>query len=88
MSRYEESKLTDIDIRLEKMEKNVRELKNKDNEEVKELIFQEVIFDKEKYQIGQAKVNEKISQGFQIFRQFATESGLVIELARWKCHHE
>ena len=84
MSRYEESKLTDMDIRLEKMEKLVRDLKNKDNEEIKQISFEEVLFDKEKYHVGQAKVNEKISKGFQIFRQFATESGLVIELARWR----
>ena len=84
MSRYEESKLTDMDIRLEKMEKQVKDLKNKDNEIIKEVNFEEVLFDKEKYHIGQAKINEKISKGFQIFRQFATESGLVIELARWR----
>ena len=77
------NKKPEVYDRLDRLEKQVRDLKNKDNEEIKEVNFEEVLFDKEKYHVGQAKVNEKISKGFQIFRQFATESGLVIELARW-----
>ena len=77
------NKKPEVYDRLDALEKQVRDLKNKDNEEIKEVNFEEVLFDKEKYHVGQAKVNEKISKGFQIFRQFATESGLVIELARW-----
>ena len=78
------NKKPEVYDRLDRLEKQVRDLKNKDNEEIKEVNFEEVLFDKEKYHVGQAKVNEKISKGFQIFRQFATESGLVIELARWR----
>tara|TARA_Y100001949_G_C15820574_1_gene257552 strand:- start:122 stop:373 length:252 start_codon:yes stop_codon:yes gene_type:complete len=78
------NKKPEVYDRLDALEKQVRDLKNKDNEEIKEVNFEEVLFDKEKYHVGQAKVNEKISKGFQIFRQFATESGLVIELARWR----
>ena len=78
------NKKPEVYDRLDALEKQVRDLKNKDNEEIKEVNFEEVLFDKEKYLQGQANVNEKISKGFQIFRQFATESGLVIELARWR----
>ena len=78
------NKKPEVYDRLDALEKQVRDLKNKDNEEIKEVNFEEVLFDKEKYHVGQAKVNEKISKGFQIFRQFATDSGLVIELARWR----
>ena len=78
------NKKPEVYDRLDALEKQVRDLKNKDNEEIKEVNFEEVLFDKEKYHVGQAKVNEKISKGFQIFRQFATESGLVVELALWR----
>ena len=78
------NKKPEVYDRLDALEKQVRDLKNKDNEEIKEVNFEEVLFDKEKYHVGQAKVNSKLSKGFQIFRQFATESGLVIELARWR----
>ena len=83
MSRYEESKLTDMDIRLEKMEKQVRDLKAADNEEIKAVEVEEIIFDREKSKIGVMKVNNLLKSGFQIFRQFQTESGLVIELGKW-----
>ena len=78
------NKKPEVYDRLDALEKQVRDLKNKDNEEIKEVNFEEVLFDKEKYHVGQAKVNEKISKGFQIFRQFTTESGIVVELAMWK----
>ena len=85
MNRYEESKMTELDIRLEKMEKQVRDLKAADNEEIKAVEIEEIIFDREKCKIGVMKVNNLLKNGYHIFRQFQTESGLVIELGRWGC---
>ena len=87
MSRYEESKIPELDDRIEHLEKKVKDLKAAGDEEIKELIFQEVLFDTQKFHLGQAKVNQLLKNGFHIFKQFQTESGLVIELGRWGRKH-
>ena len=87
MSRYNESKIPEMDDRLEKLEKKVKDLKAAEDEEIKELNFEEVLFDKEKFHLGQTKVNQLLKNGFHIFKQFQTESGLVIELGRWGRKH-
>ena len=87
MTRYEESKIPELDDRLERLEKKVKDLKAAEDEEIKELNFEEVLFDKEKFHLGQTKVNQLLKNGFHIFKQFQTESGLVIELGRWGRKH-
>jgi len=84
MSRYEESKIPELDERLEKLEKKVKELKVED-EEIKEVRFVEVLFDPNKFKVGQEKVNLLLSsnKNTHIFKQFQTESGLVIEIGTW-----
>ena len=84
MSRYEESKIPELDERLEKLEKKVKELKVED-EEIKEIHLVEVLFDPAKFKVGQEKVNLLLSsnKNTHIFKQFQTESGLVIEVGTW-----
>ena len=84
MSRYEESKIPELDERLEKLEKKVKELKVED-EEIKEIHLVEVLFDPAKFKVGQEKVNLLLSsnKNTHIFKQFQTESGLVIEIGTW-----
>ena len=84
MPRYEESKIPELDERLEKLEKKVKELKVED-EEIKEVNFVEVLFDPAKFKVGQEKVNLLLSsnKNTHIFKQFQTESGLVIEIGTW-----
>ena len=87
MPRYEESKIPELDERLEKLEKKVKDLKAAEDEEIKEVNFEEVLFDKAKFKVGETKVNQLLKNGFHIFKQFQTESGLVIELGRWGRKH-
>ena len=85
MSRYEESKIPELDERLEKLEKKVKDLKESSEEEIKEVSFVEVLFDKEKFKLGEEKVNLLLrsNKNTHIFKQFQTESGLVIEIGTW-----
>ena len=83
MSKYDESKIPELDDRLEKLEKKVKDMKAAEDEEIKEVNFEEVLFDKAKFKVGETKVNQLLKNGFHIFKQFQTESGLVIELGRW-----
>ena len=74
----------DLEAKLEKLEKQVKELKADKNEEVKELFFQEIVFDKKLYKDGESKVNLLLKmENVHIFKQFQNDAGLVIELGRW-----
>ena len=85
MTRYEESKIPELDDRLERLEKKVKDLKAAEDEEIKEVRFVEVLFDPTKFKVGQEKVNLLLSsnKNTHIFKQFQTESGLVIEIGTW-----
>ena len=84
-SRYTESKVPELDNRLEALEKQVKELKADKDEEIKELTFIPVLFDPTKYLEGQKAVNLLLSsnKNTHIFKQFQTESGIVIEIGTW-----
>ena len=85
MTRYEESKIPELDDRLERLEKKVKDLKAAEDEEIKEVRFVEVLFDPTKFKVGQEAVNLLLSsnKNAHIFKQFQTESGLVIEIGTW-----
>ena len=85
MTRYEESKVPELDERLERLEKQVKELKADKDEEIKSVRFVEVLFHPSKFHIGQKIVNQllKSNGNTHIFKQFQTDSGLVIEIGTW-----
>ena len=83
-SRSIESKVPELDERLERIEKQVKELKADKDEEIKEVFFQEILFDKKLYKDGESKVNLLLKMAnVHIFKQFQTESGVVMVLGRW-----
>ena len=83
----EESNLTktDLDERLEKLSEAVKKLQADAEDEIKEIRFVEVLFDKAAYKVGEEKVNLLLrsSKKTGIVKQFQTESGLVIEIGTW-----
>ncbi len=81
----EESKVPELDERLEALEKKVKELKADKDEEIKSLEFIEVLFDPKKFTEGQDRINQllKSNRNTHIFKQFQTESGLVVEIGTW-----
>ena len=89
MSRFEESQFPDLQTRLENLERTnwhiqyrVEQL-HRTNDVIKEIKVVEVIFDPSKAGKGVEEINRYLELKFEIFKQFQTESGLVIELARW-----
>ena len=83
-SRSIESKVSELDERLESIQKQVKELKADKDEEIKEIFFQEIRFDPKLYKDGESKVNLLLKMGnVHIFKQFQTESGLVLMLGKW-----
>ena len=82
--RYTESKVPELDNRLEALEKQVKELKADKDEEIKEVFFQEIRFDRKLYKDDESKVNLLLKmENVHIFKQFQNDAGLVIELGRW-----
>ena len=41
-------------------------------------------FHPDKYKLGESALNKAIDDGFEINRDFPTESGVVIRVAKWK----
>ena len=84
MSRYEESKIPELDDRIEHLEKKVKDLKAAEDEEIKEVFFQEILFDKKLYKDGESNVNLLLKmENVHIFKQFQTDAGIVLLLGRW-----
>ena len=89
MSRFEESQFPDLQMRLENLESQnwhiqyeVEQIR-RTNSVIKEIRVVDLIFDPSKCGNGVEEINRYLELKFEIYKQFQTESGLVIELARW-----
>ena len=89
MSRLEESQLPEMQTRLDNLERSNWHLQfevnslRRTSDVIKEVKVVEVIFDPSKCGKGVEEINRYLELKFEIYKQFQTESGLVIELARW-----
>ena len=86
MNRYHESKIAEHDGRLDKISREIDDLrKEKESDyDMTKLSTVAIEFEKEKYKIGEAKVNRNLTHGLVIQKWFQTESGVVIFMAKWK----
>ena len=89
MSRFEESQFPDLQMRLENLESQnwhiqyeVEQIR-RTNSVIKEIRVVDLIFDPTKVAKTVEEIKRYLERGFEVYKQFQTESGLVIELARW-----
>ena len=85
MSRFEESKLMEHEGRLDEMTHTLESLKE-ENTKLRTMTKFKVIaieFKEEQYKTGEAQVNQYLSYGYEITKDFQTESGAVIVMAKW-----
>ena len=89
MSRLTESQFPDLLTRLENLESQnwhiqyeVEQIR-RTNSVIKEIRVVDLIFDPTKCGKGVEEINRYLERGFEVYKQFQTESGLVTELARW-----
>ena len=89
MSRLMESQFPDLLTRLENLESQnwhiqyeVEQIR-RTNSVIKEIAVVDLIFDPTKVGKSVEEINRYLERGFEVYKQFQTESGLVIELARW-----
>ena len=84
-----ESQLPEMQMRLDNLERSSGHLQFEVNslrrtfDKILEIKVVEVIFDPSKAGKGVEEINRYLERGFEVYKQFQTESGLVIELARW-----
>ena len=72
--------------KIEKMEKDINKLKKRQPRKMTAMKFVGVVFDPQKYKVGEAEINEALSDGFEVLRDFETGGGIVIALG--KCENK
>ena len=70
--------------KIEKMEKDIRLLKKRPARRMTEMKFVGVAFDPQKYKAGETEINDALSEGFEVIRDFETGGGIVMALGKWK----
>ena len=64
--------------------KRHQETKERHPRKMTAMKFVGVAFDPEKYKAGEAEINEALSDGFEVLRDFETGGGIVIALGKWE----
>jgi len=70
--------------KIEKLEKDIKKLKKRPTKKLAKMKFVGVIFDPEKYKTGETEINDALSDGFEVVRDFVTDSGIVMALGKWE----
>ena len=70
--------------KLEKMEKDIKLLKKRPARKLTKMKFVGVAFDPQKYEAGEAEINDALSDGFEVIRDFQTGGGIVMALGKWE----
>ena len=84
MEKENDSKLDALAKCVLKQEKDIKKLKKRQPRKMTAMKFVGVVFDPEKYKAGEAEINEALSDGFEVLRDFETGGGIVIALGKWE----
>ena len=79
-----EEKLDAVGVGFLKQQKDIKKLKKRQARKMTAMKFVGVVFDPEKYKAGEAEINEALSEGFEVIRDFETGGGIVIALGKWE----
>ena len=84
MNRYHDSKIAEHEGRLDKISREINDLRKEkgSNYDMTKISTVAIEFDEEQYRIGEAKVNRNLSRGLVIQKWFQTGSGVVIFMAK------
>ena len=84
MENENNSKLDALAKCVLKQEKDIKKLKKRQPRKMIAMKFVGVAFDPEKYKAGEAEINEALSDGFEVLRDFETGGGIVMALGKWE----
>ena len=79
-----EEKLDAVGMISMKQEKDIKKLKKRQSRKMTAMKFVGVVFDPEKSKVGEEEINEALSDGFEVIRDFETGGGIVIALGKWE----
>ena len=84
MENENNSKLDALAKCVLKQEKDIKKLKKRQRRKMTAMKFVGVVFDPEKYKVGEEEINEALSEGFEVIRDFETGGGIVMALGKWE----
>ena len=84
MEKENDSKIEELEKCIDKQGKDIKKLKKKQARKMTAMKFIGVAFDPEKYKAGEAEINDALSDGFEVIRDFETGGGIVMALGKWE----
>jgi len=84
MENENNSKLDALAKCVLKQEKDIKKLKKRQPRKMTAMKFVGVVFDPEKYKAGEAEINDALSEGFEVIRDFETGGGIVLALGKYE----
>ena len=84
MEKENDSKIKELEKCIDKQGKDIKKLKKKQTRKMIAMKFVGVIFDPEKFKTGEAEINDALSDGFEVIRDFETGGGIVMALGKWE----
>ena len=84
MENESNSKIEKLEKCIDKHAKDIKKLKKKSQRKMTAMKFVGVIFDPEKFKSGEAEINDALSDGFEVIRDFETGGGIVMALGKWE----
>ena len=84
MEQENNSKIEKLEKCVIRQGKDIRELKKKPSSKMVKMKFVGLAFDPQKYKAGEAEINDALSDGFEVLRDFETGGGIVIALGKWE----
>ena len=77
-------KIKELEKCIDKQGKEIRKLKKKQPRKLIAMKFVGVIFDPRKFKIGETEINDALSDGFEVLRDFETGGGIVLALGKYE----
>ena len=84
MEKENDSKIEELEKSIDKQGKDIKKLKKRQARKMTAMKFVGVVFDPEKYKVGEAEINDALSNGFEVIRDFETGGGIVMALGKWE----
>ena len=84
MENESNSKIEELEKCIDKHGKDIKKLKKKSRRTMTAMKFVGVVFDPEKFKSGEAEINDALSDGFEVIRDFETACGIVMALGKWE----
>ena len=88
MEKENESKIKELEKCIKNQSKDIKRLKKKQGRKMIRIKFVGVIFDPNKFKNGETEVNDALSDGFEVIRDFETAGGIVMALGKWEKNDE